>query len=501
MELTITRLDGMLSVYPAPPYLVDYLQYHHRGFKIVNYRRVNDFERRLLHQMQEDGSLITFQGFHDQLLKLAHENHDTVRVLDQRTPLPGVDWQAIGDINWEGIGSTGLRAYQFDPIAEFLVKAQDSSGIVNAAGGFGKTIVQAVTYAAFHRLNTILAIPLKEVYSQTYEKFRRLFPNKHIGRVGGGAHDISTDITITTFKSLRSCAIEKCQLLLIDELQSTAGEEISATLCEMRPLRVFGYTATDKGMFNKAEKLIKGLFGERLIYIPYQEAEESNAVVPVTAWFVRTPANLMISAGTMEGKLRQGIKQCKPRNELIGRICTLVPDRWQTLVFVDHITDHLIPLHKELPLGTRYIHRESSKASIGDYALTSGQQKQAIKDYQENGFQYLMATDAFRAGVDIPNCRVVVQASGGTSEVELLQEAYRGSRILPDNLRESLGVTPKTHLVLVDFLDQHDEALESMSRKRMEIYEKQGWAVREVDHPEQIDWRYFRPSKRLGKHE
>lgn len=494
MEITITRVDGALSVSPSPPYLVDYLQYYHRGFKLVHYRRVNDFEQRLLHQIQSDGSLITFPGFFNKILELCHANHDVVRVIDRRTPLPPVSWEAIQAINWEGIGSTGLRDYQIEPISEFLVKAQSSSGIVNAAGGFGKTIVQAVTYAAFNGLNTILAIPLKQVFIQTYDKFRRLFPNKHIGRVGGGHHDLSSDITITTFKSLRNCATEKCQLLLIDELQSTAGEEISSILCQMHPIRVFGYTATDKGMFNKAEKLIKGLFGDRLVYIPYKDAEESNAVVPVSVWFIKTPTDIMVSAASMEGKIRQGIKQCKRRNELIGQVCNMVPNQWQTLIFVDHIVDHLIPLHKELPAGTRFIHRDASK-SLGEFALTNKQQQNIISAFQENEFQFLMATDAFRAGVDIPNCRVVIQASGGSSEVEILQEAYRGSRILTESQQQALGVSPKTHLVLIDFLDLHEPALEGMARRRMEIYRKQGWAIHEVESPAQIDWNKFSITK------
>ncbi len=262
----------------------------------------------------------------------------------------------------------------------------------------------------------------------------------------------------------------------------------------MRPYRVFGYTATDKGMFNKAEKLIKGLFGERLVYIPYQEAEESNAVVPVSVWFIKMPTDVMVNAASMEGKLKHGIKQCKRRNELIGRVCQQVPYQWQTLIFVDHISDHLIPLHKELPAGTRFIHRDTNKA-LGAYAMSPKQQRQAIEAYQQNEFQFLMATDAFRAGVDIPNCRVVVQASGGTSEVELLQEAYRGSRIMTEKQLRAFDVEPKTHMVLVDFLDLHDSALESMSRKRMEIYRKQGWAIHEVERPEDIDWGAYTATK------
>lgn len=491
----MTRVDGAISVTPAPPYLVEYLQYHHRGFKLVHYRRVNDFELRKLHQIQPDGSLITFPGFCHKIRELCFANGDVVVEHDHRTALPPLDWAAINAINWASIGSTGLRDYQFEPIAEFLVKAQNDSGIVCAAAGYGKSLIQAITYAAFHSLNTILAIPLKEVFFQTYEKFVQLFPDKHIGRVGGGFHDLSSEITITTFKSLPSCAIEKCQLLLIDELQSVGGTEMTTQVLKMAPIRVFGYTATDKGMFNQTEKLIKGIFGERLIFIPYQEAEAVNAVVPVTVWMLHMPDDLMVNASSIEGKFLQGIKNCQIRNRLIGMAAAAVPDNWQTIVFVDHIADHLVSLHKEMPVGTRFIHRGASIAKLGkSYALSTKQQKEIIAAFKANQFKYLIATDSFRAGVDIPNCRVVIQGSGGTSEVELIQEAGRGSRVLSESMMEELEVAPKTHQVLIDFIDNHDVTLEAMSRKRMAIYQKQGWTVREITAPNQIDWSFYKPS-------
>ena len=477
-----------MSISPAPPYLVEYLQYYHRGLKIVNYRRVNDFEKRLLHQSQPDGSILTFPGFYTAACKLIQENNDSVVTVDRRTPLPAVDWKAIQGINWAGIGSTGLRAYQLEPIAEFLTKAQDTSGIINSTGGTGKTIIQVVTYAAFNSLNTILAVPLKEVFLQTYDKFRRLLPDKHIGRVGGGFHEPSTDITIATFRSLPSCSIEKCQLLLIDELQSTTGEEISSIICKMQPRRIFGYTATDQGMFNKAEKLIKGFFGERLIYIPYEDAEKSGAVVPIKVYFLKIPDNVMVTAGTIEGKMNQGIKQCKVRNQLIGEVCKLVPKDWQTLVFIEHIKQHLIPLSKELPLGTAYIHRESSKDKIGAFALTAKQQKQVINRIKNNEVQFICSTDLLKAGFDAVNLRVLIQASGGSSEVEILQEAYRISRTLSEHTRLELGAEKKTHGVLIDFEDNHDPALHSMAQKRKEMYAKQGWKIHCIDDPKEIVW-------------
>lgn len=495
MHIAFTRVDNALRFSPAAPGLLDHLHYHRREFRRVQGRMATVFEKRDLYRMLPDGSVLTLPGFYPALVRLVADQGDTSATDDRRTAPPALDWAAVNGIRWEGIGSTGLRDYQMPAMAEFLTRAQQENGIVCATGGYGKTIVQAVTCAAFRGMNTILAIPLKEVFLQTHKKLQAMFPDWHIGRVGDGHRDISEQVTVTTFRSLPSCATEKCRLLLVDELQSATGDEFTRMMCSMSPVRVFGYSATDRGMFSKSERLVEGLFGERLIFVPYQEAERQEAVVPVTVWMVRVPKHRLFTANSMEARLRRGIQLHEDRNELVGRICQNVPAGWPVLVFVDKIKDHLVPLHARMPQGTRWLHRETSRRTLGAYALTAAQQAETIRDYQEGKFQFLLATDAFRAGVDVPHCRVVVQASGGTSEVELLQEAYRASRTLPAERAAELGLPPKTHAVLVDFLDQHDPALLNMSEARMRIYRKQGWLVREADGPAQIDWSLHQSSR------
>lgn len=479
MNIQITRIDGGLHITPAPPYLTKYLKYRHRDMKTKNWKQVAVWEERLLHTTDGEGGVYTLQGFFGPVCKLIHKYKDTYFVDDQRVPMP--------EPNWARLKQVGPRDYQIDPIVEFITKATKDSGICLAAGGFGKTFCQMMTYAAFDSLNTILAIPLKQVYNATYAKFVEFFPEKHIGRIGDGHFDISEDITITTFKSLPKCATEKCELIMVDEVQGCTGDVFQNVLASMRPKRLFGYTATDEGLFNGADRLITGLFGERLIYIPYEEAQEAGAVVPGVVYFVETP-DAIVTAGTFEGALSQGVKKCKPRNQLIAKICTLIPNKWQTLVFVDHIKDHLIELHKLMPTGTKYIHRCTSKKEIGAYALSNKEQDKIIKEFMDGEFQWLIGTDAFRAGVDIPQLRVVIQASSGASEIEVVQEALRGSRTLPEARRQELGVDEKTHFVLVDFLDNHDERLANLAQTRMQHYKKQGWTVKIVRKPEEIDW-------------
>ena len=480
MNITITRIGSGLHLNAMPTYLTKYLRYTHRTIEMINYKKQPTYSERLLHQPDGNGGMYTLQGFFTHICKLIHDNKDTYVVKDMRPAMPAIDWQAVKNL--------GPRDYQIDDIVEGLTKGLTDSGIWKATGGYGKTYCQGFTYAAWNSLNTILAIPLKQVFEQTYEKFVKIFPDKHIGRVGGGYHDISTDITITTFRSLDKCAIEKCELLLVDELQGATGDVIQNVITSAAPRRIFGYTATDEGLFTGADKLIKGIFGERLIDIPYDEAVEVGAVVPGLVYFLKVPPCL-ITAKTFDGALSQGIKKCKPRNELIAKVVANVPEGWPTLTFIDHIQDHLVDLYKYMPAGTKYVHRESSKTKAGTYALTGKQQKEVIHEFTNNGFQHLIATDAFRAGVDIPHLRVVVQAAGGSSKIEVIQEALRGSRTLPKGRMEELGITEeKTHFVLIDFLDNHDDRLEDMARKRMAHYEKEGWKIKIVDKVEDIDW-------------
>jgi superfamily II DNA or RNA helicase len=478
MNINITRVDGAILIDPAPSYITSYLQYSHRSFGLQGYKRVNKFEKKELYTAAPESGIISFAGFFDKVSKLIESENDTLVVDDCRTFVKEPNLAAVRDINWDGIDSTGLRDYQIPLLVEFLYKAWAGNGICCAAGGAGKTILMACTYAAFQEIGpTIIAMPLKTIFDTTYLKFTKLFPNKHIGRVGGGFNDISNDITITTYKSLKNASLEKCKLLIMDEIQSTTGETTVSTLSSITPVRMLGFTATDKNLFNGADKLLKGLFGERLIYFPYADAEAAGAVVPCNVYMVRVPDSARFSGDSMDAKLIRGIKKNEVRNKLIGEICSSIPNNWQSLTFVDHIADHLIPLYNFMPSGTNYVHRGQGK-EFGAFSLNVKTQDKNLNDFREGKYQHLIATDALKAGCDLPEIRVVIQASGGTSEVEILQEAYRGARTAPD----------KEGFFLIDFLDNHNETLENMAMKRMAIYEKQGWKVKIVNTPKEIDW-------------
>lgn len=482
MEIIISRFDRGLRLSVAPPYISAYLRYSHRTMEIVKYKKVSKFTTRLLYSTDDESTAIyTLPGFFEHLCKLIKKHGDTYKVEDYRTKMPEIDWQAVKDI--------GLRDYQVNPVSEALIKAYRNSGIFRATTGVGKTYCMMYFAAAFG-LNTIVATPSRRTLIQTYKKFVECFPDKSIGIVGDGHKEIGQDITVSTFASLGHCATEKCELLLVDEIQKSTGDVIQQVLMDIAPIRMFGFTATDEGMFTGTDKLLKGMYGERMVDIPYDEAVEIGAVVPCKAYMISVPNHDYIDGRSFDTILSRGLKKYKERNNLIGRVVASVPEGWQTLTFVNHVKDHLAEVYKYMPSGTRYVHNGASKKTYGQLSMKPKEVKQTLEDYENAEFQHLIATDMLREGADFPNIRVVVQAGGGTSVIELEQEAGRGARILTPAVMEKLEVTDeKTHFVLIDFVDKQNDKLLKMSLTRADFYTSKGWEVHFIDKVEDIDWK------------
>lgn len=498
--IRIERYPGLLLLHDIPTYILDYLQYSRREFELVGYQTESVYIKRQLYKETQDPKtgqmcIATYWGFYEKLRKLLDKGGDKYEVIDYRPPMPPVDIKAVMQMDWAAIKSSGLRDYQYDAVSKLLAHLHYDGGIVHATGGMGKTIVSACVYAAWHGLNTILAVPSRALLRQTSDTFKALFPHKDIGIVGSGCKKISKDITITTYASLDICATEKCEMLICDEIQRATGDCATEVLTSMTPLRVVGLSATIKNLFNRADKLLVGLFGPVVVEMDYQDAQEVGAVVPGVVYMVNVPMeSRMVTATTPKGKISQGIERNAYRHKLIGQIASKVPRYQQCMVFVDHIATHLRELYPYLPVGSKFLHRDANKATLQGFALTPKQQEAILDEFKNNEFQHLLVTDMAREGFSHDNVRVVIQATGGTSEVELLQEAFRASRILRADEQARLNVPPKTHFTLVDFIDNQDEFLLSMSMKRMKIYEKQGWAIKIVQSPNEIEFEAHGPA-------
>jgi hypothetical protein len=131
MHIEITRFDGGLRLKPFPPYLAKYLKYSHREMKTIQYKRECVFVEKLLYSIDSDGYAFTLPGFFTKVTGLIHKNLDTYSVEDLRTPLPPIDWMRIKQFK--------LRDYQIPLVADLILRGEQDSGVINAAGGIGVT--------------------------------------------------------------------------------------------------------------------------------------------------------------------------------------------------------------------------------------------------------------------------------------------------------------------------------------------------------------------------
>jgi superfamily II DNA or RNA helicase len=104
--------------------------------------------------------------------------------------------------------------------------------------------------------------------------------------------------------------------------------------------------------------------------------------------------------------------------------------------------------------------------------LLSGKDKtatrrQAVADLQSGKVRAILCTTIFDEGVDIPELRKVILASGGKSQVKLLQRIGRGLRLADG----------KSSVEIVDFADKHHEMVRRHALERMKRFKEEGFEV------------------------
>jgi superfamily II DNA or RNA helicase len=112
-------------------------------------------------------------------------------------------------------------------------------------------------------------------------------------------------------------------------------------------------------------------------------------------------------------------------------------------------------------------HPGSLKAPILTGKSSADQRRKAARDMNSGKMLFVIATTIFDEGVDIPQLRKVILASGGKSHVKLLQRAGRGLRIAEG----------KEEVIIVDFMDKHHALLLKHSKLRQKVWKEQGFEL------------------------
>ena len=103
---------------------------------------------------------------------------------------------------------------------------------------------------------------------------------------------------------------------------------------------------------------------------------------------------------------------------------------------------------------------------------TTGRFKEVIDDFKQEKIKILIASPVFDEGMDMPNIRTLILASGGKSSIQLLQRIGRGLRKKKED----------NYLDVHDFVSASHKYILNHALARLKEYEKQGFPVEQLDN-------------------
>lgn len=394
-----------------------------------------------------------------------------VEVLDQ-TPAehsgrPQPYFKELPDVTW--------RHRQEECVTK-ICKAPEG-GLIVCPTGYGKSFMIGQLCRMFPRRRFDITTHSRDVIEMLYEDLSAMLPS--VGMIHGGQKKLDKRVMCISGKSLHH-ADHEADFLFVDEVHEFATNDYLEKVAKYRYARCFGFTANPPGdRSDRADFELEGLFGPVLFTLPYQEAVDHGAVVPIRVMWLDVILDINPAADTSTdtAKKRHGIWRNKARNESIA----FISDYWrqegkQVLIMVETV-EHAVFLKALLP-EFELVYAEdglsdSDRAMYTRWGLIDNdlpdmdiRRRMLLKKQFETGeLQAAIATTVWSRGVNFKGLQVLVRADAGGSAIPDRQLPGRLSRISPD----------KPYGILVDFHDQFDTGFKGRAGRRKRRYKEMGW--------------------------
>lgn len=411
-------------------------------------------------------SIYFFSGFVPRVKDYIKSTGTKVKVFEEKIPI-FYDLKRMDElINLDTKKRIELRDYQKNLIR---IAFKEKRGIIKAATGIGKSYVILGMINCFDPSEKVLVLcHTTSIVKQLYDEFKQYI--RSITMLGGDADPdekkkpFSTRLVVSTIQSFSRinpesyCDYFSC--VFIDEshrVSSFEGEYAHVLSNLLAPIRI-GTTATPP-ITPQAVFAYEGLIGPIIGEMTINEAAEKDILAK--------PRIKLIKAGFPPGirDLRdyhtvyyEGIVKNKTRNsQIISIIQEIICRKETVLVFVNKIEhgNNILSIADEQGLEVVFV-QGSSTLEIRErikYELETGVTKAVI------------ATSVWKEGVNIVNLNNVINAGGGKSEIQTLQQVGRGLR----------KTAEKTVVIIYDFFDSAHPYLISHSGDRICLYMDNKW--------------------------
>lgn len=304
--------------------------------------------------------------------------------------------------------------------------------------------------------------------TQTIEKLKK-YGIGPIQQVGGGdtfSGEFSANIVVSTIQSFSNIDpdlyYKEFDMVIVDEVHhvSSFKGQYAEVLGNIFSQMKFGFSATVHSEERDFEKVLarESLMGRVIGTFSLEEAMEKGILAIPKLKFLRVPTlHRLREIRKYQDVYEAGVVNNVLRNDLIAEtIMRDHPDQI-SLIFVDRIEHGNNLIESFQRLGRRVPFVQGSMDTV---------ERDNIKASMiERRRKTVIASTAWREGVDIPTLDVLVMAGAAKSEIPVMQTVGRG-------LRRTTG---KEIVHIIDIFDPSHTYLISHFGERLCLYSELGW--------------------------
>lgn len=342
------------------------------------------------------------------------------------------------------------------PMTCFTVDAKDSlflaeEYVVTHNTVMTSAIIRAYDPEALKLRGTptvVFAAPDKDINRKNYEELKRFLPDREVGLVMSGVKKFSDDVQVITLDSLHLLNPDEVGLLIVDEVHSAASTSRAEAISRFHKAARWGVSATPGGRFDGGDLLLEGLFGPVVCRRTYQDAVRLGALVPIEVYWLKAPPPPSLATykayKNRDYKIKAALTNNKEYSKLVADLIRAIPDSRSVLCFTQWIAQ-MANIHAYCP-EVGYVHAQTSEG-VGSIAPISPKQRKEIYSRMKDGeIRKILATHCWKQGVDFEGLDIVINASGGGSDISSKQIPGRASR----------KADGKDKAYMVDFIHEWD---------------------------------------------
>jgi superfamily II DNA or RNA helicase len=345
-----------------------------------------------------------------------------------------------------------LELYDYQ-IKAVRICIQKINALIKLPTSSGKTEI-FLSLCKLMDLKTLILFSRIDLARQTLKRAEKA--NLDAGIVQGQEVNENHKIVMATVQSAHKLK-DKYDVIIIDECHRSAASTYQKILRKRQFTYRFGFSATPFIGSDKSKHkdiAVQKYLGAIEYTVPAGKLVDQLRIAKPNIEFIEMDKPHGIDYEKWPGAENLGIVFNGYRN---GEIVSIAHSSKSVMILIKKIT------HGELLNGL-------IQNSVFLYGGTPVEDREkAVKDFEDGRDIVLIASTIFDEGISINSIKTLIAAAGGTSPIKVIQRLGRGLRLDKD----------KTEVKVYDFWDSCNETLERHSKKRLEIYKKEGFEVEE----------------------